>query len=345
MKGDKLDRIAGILKPQYRGRRTGDRFDCLDDDLRRRAGIVDTANVSDNPYHLPALQLFARHQRGLVADIGAGKRTEQLSHVVNVEVVPYDSTDVLAASESLPFEDEVFDAVHSNAVLEHVKDPFACAAEMLRVLKPGGELMCCVPFLQPYHGYPNHYYNMTHQGLANLFPGVEVLGVDVYEELRPITALQWIIGAWASGRSEQSANEFLDLRLRDIVARPYHVLAQARCVVELPPAKNHELASASTLFARKPDARESAPLEIVRAAYGTRAGWLDATAVVRGLAGRDRLFISCARSLEPLFGDPAPGAAKELRGFPASICRTIRQCVRGALGADRLKVPSAPGPC
>ncbi len=195
VKGDKLDRIAAILKPQYRSRRTGERFDCLDDDLRRRFGIVDTANVSDNPYHLPALQLFARHERGLVADIGAGKRTEQLPQVVNVEVVPYDSTDVMAVAECLPFEDAVFDAVHSNAVLEHVKDPFACAAEILRVLKPGGELMCCVPFLQPYHGYPNHYYNMTHQGLANLFPGVEVLGVDVYEELRPITALQWIIGA------------------------------------------------------------------------------------------------------------------------------------------------------
>jgi hypothetical protein len=154
---------------------------------------------------------------------------------------------------------------------------------------------------------------MTHQGLANLFPGVEVLGVDVYEELRPITALQWIIGAWAAGLSEQSAKEFLDLKLGDIVTQPYRVLAAARCVVELSPAKNQELACASTLFARKPAASESAPLEIVRAAYGSGAAWLDATAIVRGLAARDRLFISCARELEPLFGDPAPGQAKELR--------------------------------
>jgi hypothetical protein len=36
-------------------------------------------------------------------------------------------------------------------------------------LKPGGELICAVPFRSLYHGYPHHYYNMTHQGLGNLF--------------------------------------------------------------------------------------------------------------------------------------------------------------------------------
>ena len=71
--------------------------------------------------------------------------------------------------EDLPFRDNSFDAVLSLAVLVHVKKPWRCANEMMRVLKPGGEIMCAVPFLSPVHGYPDHYYNMTANGLRNLF--------------------------------------------------------------------------------------------------------------------------------------------------------------------------------
>jgi SAM-dependent methyltransferase len=43
-----------------------------------------------------------------------------------------------ASSEALPFEDGTFDLVYSVAALEHVPDPAGTAAEMLRVLVPGG---------------------------------------------------------------------------------------------------------------------------------------------------------------------------------------------------------------
>ena len=90
-----------------------------------------------------------------------------LDNVVNYEIVDYDTTDVIGLGDTLPFNDCVFDAVISIAVLEHVRYPFACAAEIVRVLKRGGELECSVPFLQPLHGYPHHYYNMTSQGLRH----------------------------------------------------------------------------------------------------------------------------------------------------------------------------------
>jgi len=101
----------------------------------------------------------------------AGLKSFSYPNVVNMEIVPYASTDAVGVGQSLPFPDDTFDAVLSIAVLEHVNDPFLCARELIRVLKPGGRLMCAVPFLQPEHGYPHHYFNMTRMGLAELFKG------------------------------------------------------------------------------------------------------------------------------------------------------------------------------
>ena len=84
---------------------------------------------------------------GSSSTVARGRRAVYFDNVVNFEIVPYDTTDVRGVGEELPFRDASFDAVVSIAVLEHVKDPFRCAREIARVLKPGGELICAVPFL------------------------------------------------------------------------------------------------------------------------------------------------------------------------------------------------------
>lgn len=52
-----------------------------------------------------------------------------------------------------PFENSTFDFIVCAAVLEHVKNPFACIAEMTRILKPDGEIYLEVPFVQSYHPF------------------------------------------------------------------------------------------------------------------------------------------------------------------------------------------------
>jgi len=255
MKEKKLVRIQPLLRkdmPHADGRGC---LDFLTPELRERFAIIDTNAVSSNEYDAYAMSLIRKHQDGLVLDCGAGRRPTYFRNVVNFEIVPYDTTDVCGVGEVLPFVDNSFDAVLSLAVLEHVKDPFACAREIVRVLKPGGELICCVPFLQPVHGYPNHFYNMTAQGLANLFSsGIQVDRHDVYASVLPIWSLTWILRSWADGLPSPAKQEFLNLRISDILDSGEKYLDRS-FVKELSSEKNFELASATVLFGHKAERR------------------------------------------------------------------------------------------
>lgn len=252
IKAEKLRRIAPLLREDMPHTLTPSCYDFLTDPLRHQFNIIDTDSVSSNNYDPHALDLIDRHRSGLVLDCGAGRRPVYYDNVVNFEIVAYDSTDVRGVGEILPFKDGAFDAVLSIAVLEHVKDPFACAREISRVLKPGGRLMCCVPFLQPLHGYPHHYYNMTHTGLGNLFADqLEVEDQLVYDSILPIWSLTWMLRSWAEGLSDATRDAFEQTTVADLLRDPASYL-QTPWVRELSAEKNFELASATVLFARKP---------------------------------------------------------------------------------------------
>ena len=229
-----------------------DAFDLLDDETRARIGAVSTANVSNHGYDETLIDLISRSP-GPILDVGAGLRPNYREDVINVEIVPYPTTDVVGASEFLPFADDTFDLVISVAVLEHVRDPFAAARELQRVLKPGGRIFAAVPFLQPYHGYPNHYYNMTSGGLRNLFNDLEVERLDVPVSGGPVFALTWILQAWRKALPPATAAQFDKLRVSDLAVDPA-LLVDSPFVRELPRETNVQLAALNVLIGRKPDA-------------------------------------------------------------------------------------------
>lgn len=49
----------------------------------------------------------------------------------------------------MPFENDIFDVVLCNHVLEHVEDDILAMQEIARVLKPGGFAILQVPFFHP----------------------------------------------------------------------------------------------------------------------------------------------------------------------------------------------------
>jgi SAM-dependent methyltransferase len=251
-KARKLQRIRPLLEPRSACVEFPLWFDGLTDELRSRFHITDTNNVSSHDYDGHAQQIVRELADGLILDCGAGLRRVYVDNVVNFEICPYESTDVRGVGEQLPFRDAVFDAVFSFSVLEHVQDPFSCAREIIRVLKPGGRLYCVAPFLQPFHAYPHHYHNMTREGLRGLFePGLQVEKQEVNSGGLPIWTLCWILNLWAEGLSEATRERFLRMRVIDLMSNPLAQL-QKPFVTELSQEKNFELACATSLFARKP---------------------------------------------------------------------------------------------
>jgi SAM-dependent methyltransferase len=227
-----------------------DAFDFLDDDTRERVGAVKTENVSGHGYDQTLVELISQ-SRGPILDVGAGNRPTYREDVINVEIVPYPTTDVVGASEYLPFADETFDLVISVAVLEHVRDPFAAARELQRVLKPGGRIFAAVPFLQPYHAYPDHFYNMTSGGLRNLFADLEVQRLEVPQSGGPVFALTWILQAWRDALSPEIAAAFSNMRVSDLAVDPISLMNEP-FLRDLPAEANQKLAALNVLIGRKP---------------------------------------------------------------------------------------------
>ena len=80
----------------------------------------------------------------------------------------------LAVCEKLPYPDDYFDLILNHEVIEHVADDRATAAEMVRVLKPGGRAVIFAPNrLYPFETHGYYWRGVYHFGntpLINYLP-------------------------------------------------------------------------------------------------------------------------------------------------------------------------------
>jgi len=122
------------------------------------AAVESFAGVA-NPFSLGELEAGER-----VLDLGCGAGTDTLvaaqmvgpkGHVTGIDMTPEMLAKARSAAEGmglanvelvegeaeqLPFEDETFDIVISNGVIDLVPDKDAVFSEIFRVLKPGGRI-------------------------------------------------------------------------------------------------------------------------------------------------------------------------------------------------------------
>jgi ubiquinone/menaquinone biosynthesis C-methylase UbiE len=74
----------------------------------------------------------------VVSGVDREETSQTLSPDKNIKVCD-------VSSEALPFPDNSMDVVYHKSVIEHVYDPVPLMRETMRVLKPGGKVICLTP--------------------------------------------------------------------------------------------------------------------------------------------------------------------------------------------------------
>lgn len=148
--------------------------------------------VQDTNFVKPFLGTFDL-DRDLVVDLGSGT-SQYGDRVVCVDGVGYENVHIVGDLERLPVVDGSFAGVISVAVLEHTVDPHSHVEEIQRTLRPGGRVLCFIPFMQGYHASPHDYQRYTISGLRQLFSGFEV--VDVRVGAGPTSGMLWVLQEW-----------------------------------------------------------------------------------------------------------------------------------------------------
>jgi SAM-dependent methyltransferase len=104
----------------------------------------------------------------LVLSVGGGPKRVHPAFT-NLNIGPFPNVDIVADAHVLPYRDACVDAIFCEAVIEHLSQPEQAVGEFYRVLRKGGKVFSIVPFMQAYHGYPNHYQNFTLTGHRLLY--------------------------------------------------------------------------------------------------------------------------------------------------------------------------------
>ena len=128
----------------------------------------------------------ARYMTGILLDVGSGDggRYQGLfpcAEHKTMDVHPGEGIDIVARAEKIPLPDADVDSIVCTQVFEHVDHPFESAAELFRILKPGGYVLLTAPQMNELHEEPNDFFRYTNFGLQSLFEGAG-FEVVVYEQ-------------------------------------------------------------------------------------------------------------------------------------------------------------------
>lgn len=102
-----------------------------------------------------------------ILNVGSGE-TRLHPNIVNLDIYPGESVDVVGTVDDLPFDDKYFKLVISQETIEHVPDPFNAVKEMYRVLDDGGVMYLQVPFIIGYHPGPTDFWRFTKEGIVKV---------------------------------------------------------------------------------------------------------------------------------------------------------------------------------
>lgn len=152
-------------------------------------------------------------REGPVLDLGCG--SQKWPGAVGVDVSADTAADIVHDLDAFPYplEDESFDVVLLQDVIEHIHDLYGLMAELHRVLRPGGRVLLRTPHFSSIlaYGDPTHVHQLSLlaiEGLAD--PGfahyaksrfaIRSNRVDLWTPFRLLGWSGWPTGSRASTR-------------------------------------------------------------------------------------------------------------------------------------------------
>lgn len=187
----------------------------------------------------------------VIVNYGSGPRIlNNRRDLINVDICSFDAVDVLSDTR-LPFKEDSVDLILSLAVLEHISQPSLAVSEMLRCLRPNGELFVFVPFMQPFHAAPYDYQRWTEVGLREVFRDFDILQSGI--GAGPTSGFLWVLQHWIALLLSFGSSTIKDLLLIAlmIVTFPLKYL-------DIPLehfVRSKDIASGFYVHAKKPDTK------------------------------------------------------------------------------------------
>ena len=182
----------------------------------RRNEVIESRLLETTPTN-PNAQHHTRiiESNALVLDLGAGnpRESDHYPNVVFHEFVHYAHTDVISLFDRLPYKDGIFDAVISKAAFEHFPRPWQMADEIYRVLRAGGIVHVETAFMQPVHGAPYHFFNMTLDGVKEIFKRFKLVQSGIQRYQSPVYGFRMQVDVLLQHlRSDDWIRRFKELR-------------------------------------------------------------------------------------------------------------------------------------
>jgi SAM-dependent methyltransferase len=139
------------------------------------------------------IKAYVNNKNVIALNLGSGNR-KLSDNLINIDIFPYENVHLICDIKNIPFADNSVDIIMNIVVLEHVADPEKVVSEIHRVLKPGGLVFSCVPFIQPYHVSPFDFSRRTSEGVKVLHKDFEL--IEIKSHSGPTSALLWVFQEW-----------------------------------------------------------------------------------------------------------------------------------------------------
>jgi len=192
------------------------------------------------------IAIASQPENAICISIGGGP-TRVHPRLINLNINCFQNVDIVGNAYHLPFLESSIDAIHCEAVLEHLEYPNMAVREMFRILHHHGQVFAATPFLQAFHGYPSHYQNFTLEGHRRLFEraGFEVVNSGTC--VGPIYGITDLLAYFLTAVFPGAIGRILSLpwRIAALVVRPLDVLFWRY-------HESHRLASTTFVHAKKP---------------------------------------------------------------------------------------------